>query len=111
MNDMVNKMLEELILTGAVEVAAVNENGQFMYSFTEKLAEVNPSLHRDINNHFYSTVMSLWTKGFVNVDKMDTLDPVVTLSEKTKNKQGFEELNEHEMVVLDNIIRQFSKDQ
>jgi hypothetical protein len=104
----VNK-LDELILQGAVEVAGLDpETGHFLYNFTPQLKKVDPELFSNVNNHFHHIVMTLWEKGFVDIDKIETIDPVVKLTDKHTNVYEVEKLSKPEKVILENIVRQFS---
>lgn len=102
--------IEYLILEGAAEVAGIDlETGEAMYTFTDKLEEINPRLYKEINNYVYGATMSLWTKGFLDIDLYSD-DPIVKLTEKALDSNAREELGDRELLALDNIIRLFSKD-
>ena len=108
--DYLNK-LDELILQGAVEVQGLDsETGQFLYRFTPELKNADPELFSSVNNHFHHIVMTLWEKGFVDIDKIETIDPTVKLTDKYHDLDQVEKLTKPEKAILDNIIRQFSSD-
>lgn len=74
--------LEDLILAGAVEVAALDPNtGEFLYQFTPKLKEVLPQLWVAHLNHVHTEVMYFWEKGFVYIEEMTSENPVVRLTD------------------------------
>lgn len=80
------EVVDKLILEGGLEIAGIDiDTGEFLYSFTEKLEELNPELHDNLKNFFYNEVINLWEKGFVNISFFDE-DPIVTISDK-----GFDE--------------------
>lgn len=102
--------IEHLILNGAAEVAGIDlETGEAMYRFTDKLEEVNPKLFKEVNNYVYGAIMSLWTKGFVDID-MESDDPIVKLTDKAHDMDARQELSNPEVMALENVVRLFSKD-
>ena len=45
-DDRIREMMDSLFLSGALEVSAVDENGEILYSFTNKLKEIDPYLEQ-----------------------------------------------------------------
>ena len=108
--DEADKIVEDLILNGAMEVAAVDmENGELLYNFTDKLQTVNPELYKSFFTYFYTDVMALWEHGFVDVTLEDE-DPVVKLTEKATSMVELNELNKEEKSTLKEIIRILSEE-
>lgn len=108
MDENVEKLIDNLILAGAVEPAGMDsDTGEMLYSFTPKIDEVFPKMSEVIHDHFHSVVMSLWTKGFVNIT-LDEKDPDVSLTDMYKNEQAVSQLSAIEKTVLKNIIQLFS---
>jgi len=104
-----NDMLEKLILEGSVEVAGIDiETGAFLYNFTKNLEETNPEMFKSVMDSFYSGVMILWEKGFVDIDMNDD-DPLVTLTDKADDVASRDELTPLELSILESIIVQFNK--
>lgn len=104
-----NDMLEKLILDGSVEVAGIDiETGNFLYNFTKDLENTHPEMFKSIMESFYAGVMSLWEKGYVDIDMNDD-DPLVTLTEKAENMDGTEDLHPLELSILESIITEFNK--
>lgn len=105
-----NDMLEKLILEGSVEVSGIDiETGNILYGFTPDVATKNPELFNSITESFYKRVISLWEKGFLNIN-MDDSDPTVTLTDKGESLQGTDILNAGELFVLRTIVSEFDKD-
>jgi hypothetical protein len=76
------KRIEDLILAGAIEVSAIErETGEFLYSFTEKIHEIDPELARDSQEIFNKYLYYLWEKGFLKID-MESENPMVSLLPK-----------------------------
>ena len=103
--------IEHLILEGAAEVAGISlETGEMMYTFTPKLQDVNPHLYHEVSSYIYGAVMSIWEKGFLEIDIMSA-DPLVSPTEKAYDKTVInEQLSDREQNVLENILRVFHKD-
>lgn len=94
--------VEKLILAGALEPAAIDKDtGEVLYSFTSKLEEVSPELHKKLTNSIMSATMHLWELGFLNMDLTDP-DPIISLTEKA--------YDENELSKLDFDLRRFLED-
>lgn len=100
--------IEHLILEGAVEVAGINlENGEMLYTFTPELEKINPELYGAVSDYIYGAILSVWTKGFV---EMDALDPnaMVSLTPKAFDQEAISsELGEREQQVLQQLLVAF----
>ena len=71
--------IERLILLGALEPVGIDaETGEFLYNFTDKLASINPELHKDISLHLYTETMYLWSHGFLDMD-ITSSNPIIKL--------------------------------
>lgn len=105
-----DEVIEQLILDGALEVAALDmETGDMLFSFTDKLKDVNPQLHNAMFTYFYTDVMNLWQHGFLEMD-VDSDNPVVRLTEKALNIIEVNKLNSEQKNVLKEIVRIVTKD-
>ena len=66
-----NEMIEKLILNGALEVAGVDsEDGSLLYSFTSKIEQVMPELYHDHLNRVNAEILSLWERGYVDLEEL-----------------------------------------
>jgi hypothetical protein len=102
-----NDAIEKLILSGAMEVAGIHEEtGELLYNFTSKLETVYPGLFSVVMDQVYGHVMSLWQKGFVDID-ITKEKPIVYLTEKGLNPVNLQVLDKHELLIMQNIIRSF----
>lgn len=84
MQDNFDKLFDELITSGAVELSAMDENGQPLYSYTEKMFDVFPAIAAAMMNAFQSDLMQLWELGFLDMDVTDQ-NPTVRLTDKAKD--------------------------
>ena len=85
--------LVNLIDKGAVAFEGLDETGEPIYRFTEKLQEVAPDLYKMHMSMLNAEVMALWEKGFIDMDLFEE-NPVVKLTAKAFNKNEVETLNE-----------------
>jgi hypothetical protein len=97
--------IDDLILSGALEPAGIDpESGEMLYNFTDKLKDVSPLLHQEVNNAFNSHVMRLWELGMVSMDVTDK-NPLVQLTEKSFEPDLISQLNDEELYTLKEIKR------
>lgn len=100
-----DKIIEQLILDGALEVAAVDmDTSELLFSFTDKLEVVNPQLHDAMFTYFYTDVMNLWQHGFLEMD-VDSKNPMVKITPKALDLIEVNKLNSEEKNVLKEIVR------
>lgn len=110
---MTNKaeLFERLILMGAVEPAGLDsETGEMLFSFSPNLKNVSPELATRVNDMFSGNIMSLWSKGFVNLEYVgDSMDPFISLTEKSTDDFEVSLLSEIERAVLKNVVNFFGQ--
>ena len=100
-----DKIIDNLILDGGLEVSAMDEHtGELLYSFTPKIQELMPDLYKEHIRTVNSDVMNLWEKGFLNLDLFEK-DPIITITPKALNKEDIEGLSKQERWSLFEIIR------
>lgn len=102
------QMLLELIDKGAVKFNGFDENGEAIYQFTEKLKDINPELYALHNQMLNTEIMTLWEKGFVDMDLFDD-NPTVRLTKKAFDENEIDVLNEHMQGFLKEIKRIYSE--
>lgn len=83
--------IEKLILNGALEVAGVDENGELLYNFTDKLREVDPKLYDKAFASMYDDARILWMEGFLEMDITDP-NPIIRLNRKSFIREEIEKL-------------------
>lgn len=116
MNDRKDKMFEHLILIGAVEPSGMDmDTGEMLFNFSPDLDKISPNLARIVADRFSSTMMSLWSKGFLELKYDETsddpLDPLVFLTDKCNDEFAISVLPDFENIVLTNIIRHLKQDE
>lgn len=106
----VNQIIEDLILQGAVEIAALDmETGEPMYGFTDKIKEVSPELAAGIEELFHMHVMALWELGFLDMNPTES-NPVVRLTAFADDEKAISSLGEDLRRTLYNIKARFESD-
>lgn len=99
-NNPEDQRLEELILEGFVEVAAMDmATGEMLYAFTEKAKEEIPDVYRRAEEFFNQMIMFFWEQGFVSMD-IDSLNPSVTITPKALDQEEVSKLSyEHQQAL------------
>lgn len=98
--------IDDLILAGAIEVAAVDSNtGELLYQFTDKLKEINPELYRRHKDQVHRELMYFWEKGFLNIYDFSEENPAIALTRKAFDQDALNELSNHERAALEEIKR------
>lgn len=101
-----SEILEQMILDGSAEVAGLDsETGEFLYSFTPKVAELYPELYVEMAQFYYDSVVSLWEKGFLDID-LDSDDPYVILNDKSLDQDQIKTLSSLEQRLLESVVAQ-----
>ncbi len=98
----------DLIENGAIEYAGLNEDGEPIYNFTEKLKDINPDLFNIHQTQLNREVMFLWDQGFLTVDLLEN-NPDVGLTEKSFDEKSVDMLDDIYKTVLKEIKRILSQ--
>lgn len=97
--------IERMILDGSLEVSGIDqETGEFLYTFTEKLAEQYPELYNEAQTYFSKEMMFLWENNFVSMDITDS-NPLVSLTEKALDKEEVSKLSPEVQAMLKEVVR------
>ena len=98
-------MFEDLILSGALEVAGVDiDTGEMLYNFTDKLKNINPKLHNEFSTYFSTEISGLWENGFIEMDITEK-NPMVSLTKKALDEKEVNRLDKQKQYTLKEIIR------
>ena len=98
------EILEELILSGAVEVAGLDENGEPLFSFTEKIFEVSPLIAHHMSEAFHQDIMALWELGYLSMDVTKD-NPKVSITAMAVDRESIHSLPDHLRLTL-NVIKE-----
>jgi hypothetical protein len=108
-----NELFERLILMGAVEPAGMDmDSGEMLFSFSPELSKVSPELANAVTEHFTSVVMTLWSKGFLNIETSEeSEDLTISLTEQSIDPIALSLLSNIEKNVMANVVAYFIQDQ
>lgn len=105
MNPEEQDMMDYLILNNALEVVAVDsKTGELLYSFTPKIKEIMPDLYEEHMNSVNSDILSLWERGYVNIDFLAD-DPKITITKKALDKNELSKLSVDDLWSINQIRR------
>ena len=80
MND--DEKLSMYIEMGAVDLAGMDENGEFIFQITEKAKEVAPELWEAHQEHVDRSLIQLYEAGLIRVTYNDDLEATIEMSEE-----------------------------
>lgn len=105
MRDPEDENLDMLIQSGAIKPAGINpESGEMLYSFTPMLAQIDPDLDKKLKEHFYSEMLSLWEKGFIDMD-VTVPNPIVYITDKALDPKQVATLSKEQQFNLKEVFR------
>ena len=99
-----SEFFDNLILQGAMEFSGVDQDGEILYAFTNKLPEVDPKFYNSFIDRLRFEIQLLWSEGFVNME-VDSVNPNIILTEKALDPDSVSKLPPHFQQLI-NIIRQ-----
>jgi hypothetical protein len=105
-----SKMMDKMIILGAVEVAGVNEKGELRYSLSGSLDKVLPDLYRAHIDEVHEQMLHFWELGFVEFLDMDRSAPRIKLTRKVMDQDAVEKLDEEHQEALFNLINAFREE-
>jgi hypothetical protein len=107
---MLEPTIEELILSGVVEVSSVDpDSGEFLYSFTDKLHEVMPELLNRKLDFVKQEVDFFLEIGFLEVDNPKSRNPIIFLTDKAFDEEEIFALSKNKQKSLKEIKRLFEE--
>jgi hypothetical protein len=107
---MIDPSIEELILSGALEVSGIDkETGEFLYSFTNKLPEVMPEFVNKRLEFIKSEMNFFLELGFLEINDPDADNPILFLSDKAFDEEEVAKLSPHKQKSLNEIKRIFEE--
>lgn len=102
--------MEELILSGAVEVSGIDEeSGEFLYSFTDKLAEVMPELFANKVAFIQEQLMFFYEAGMVDIQNPLSPNPIFALTELAFDPELIQGLPPEKRKALEEIKKIFER--
>ena len=77
-------MLDYYIQIGAIEVAGISEDGEFIFGITDIAKDVAPDLWEAHQNHVDESMLQLYDMGLVNITYDEDLNATFELTEEGK---------------------------
>jgi hypothetical protein len=62
-NPRIEAMVEHLLNQGAISMHSIDDNGEMLYSVTDKLKLVNPELYEDLKDQYENHMFKLIDMG------------------------------------------------
>ena len=108
-NNEFSEVLDDLVQQGALEIVGIDsKTGDFLYTFTEKLADINPNFYNAMLDDFHSSIMRLWEYGFFSMDVTEK-NPVVKVTEKIFDETALGQLSDNDRTILDDVLNKMSQ--
>ena len=93
--------LDYYISIGAVELAGVDKDGEFVFNITDDAKYLAPELWEAHEDHVNESLVDLYNKGLINVSYNDDLEAVIEMSDE--GKRLAEEMGLIEMEINNDI--------
>jgi hypothetical protein len=101
----ISKIVDNLILEGGIEFAGIDpETGEMLYSITSKIKDLMPDLYDEHLSFVNDELMSLWQKGFVDIDFFSD-DPLININDKYYDEDEVVKLSKEERWSLRELKR------
>lgn len=78
------EMLDYYIQLGAIEVAGISEDGEFIFGITDIAKDVAPDLWEAHQNHVDESMLQLYDMGLINITYDEDLNATFELTEEGK---------------------------
>jgi glutathionyl-hydroquinone reductase len=96
--------LEYFVIIGVLEFSHIDENGDEIYSLTDKAKDLAPEFYENQMKDLNATVFSLWNKGIIDVIFDESGDTMISLNEDTAELLKTIDLDEDEHSVIEEIL-------
>ncbi len=81
MSDEDYMQLEHYIEIGAIEVEGVDEDGELIFSISEKAKDLAPELWQAHSDYIDRSLIKLYEDGLINVEYDENLEATITVNE------------------------------
>jgi hypothetical protein len=100
-------IIDALILQGALSIEGIDEKtGQMIFSVTDKMKEIAPEIYDEFAEALHKTVLSLWEKGFINMNITEP-EPVVSPTEFALDRSTWKGLSHEEISIMNTLMMRF----
>ena len=74
--------LEHYIEIGAVDIAGMDEEGEILFSITDKAKDLAPELWDAHQKHVDESLMELYKRGLIEVEYNENLEAAIKMNEE-----------------------------
>jgi hypothetical protein len=100
-----NEIFNKLVLTGGLRLVGKDpETGENMYVKTEMLKDIDPKLDLALGRYFSQMTMTLWEKGFIDMDVTEA-NPIVKINKKSLDENEIKLLDANERSALQQLLK------
>jgi len=76
--------MEYYISIGAIELAGMDEDGEFIFNITDRAKALAPDLWKAHQEHVDESLIELYNKGLISVTYNEDLEAVIEMSDEGK---------------------------
>jgi membrane protease subunit (stomatin/prohibitin family) len=76
--------MEYYLSIGAIELAGVDQEGEFIFNITNKAKRIAPELWQAHEDHVNESLIQLYEKGLISVTYNDDLEAIIEMSDEGK---------------------------
>ena len=76
--------MEYYISIGAIELAGMDEDGEFIFNITDRAKLIAPDLWKAHQEHVDESLIELYNKGVISVTYNEDLEAVIEMSDEGK---------------------------
>lgn len=76
--------MEYYLSIGAIELAGMDEDGEFIFNITDRAKKLAPELWQAHQDHVDESLIELYNKGLINVTYNDNLEATIEMSDEGK---------------------------
>jgi membrane protease subunit (stomatin/prohibitin family) len=76
--------MEYYISIGAIELAGMDEDGEFIFNITDRAKKLAPELWQAHQEHVDESLIELYNKGLISVTYNEDLEAVIEMSDEGK---------------------------
>jgi hypothetical protein len=91
-----DQKLQHYLEIGAIELEGVDENGEVIYSISEKAKEIAPELWESHKEWVDKALLDLYESGLISVDYNEDLEATINLS-----PEGYDRARDLGLIELD----------
>jgi hypothetical protein len=99
------ELIESLILRGAIEFSGVDQRGELLFTFTEKIHDIAPAVYQVMLSMQTQDMNHLWINGFIDIDDVNIKDTTLHATSKAFDPEELKTLDANQVVILEQIIQ------